>query len=81
MDIDNDYYLAKFESDLDYNNVIAKGPWVIFGNYLTVEPWSLEFSTMDSHPQSVVAWVRILGLFGAYTKGSYCRKLGALLGK
>lgn len=26
MDIDNDYYLAKFESELDYNNVITKGP-------------------------------------------------------
>ncbi|MBA0842579.1 hypothetical protein Goarm_002399, partial [Gossypium armourianum] len=41
MNIDNDYYLAKFESDLDYNNVVSKGPWVIFGHYLTIQSWSL----------------------------------------
>ncbi|KAH1031336.1 hypothetical protein J1N35_043510 [Gossypium stocksii] len=31
MDIENDYYLAKFESVEDYTNVISKGPWVVFG--------------------------------------------------
>lgn len=36
MDIENDYYLAKCESELDYNNVLSRGPWVIFGHYLTV---------------------------------------------
>lgn len=29
MDFDNDYYLAKFESEVDYNNVLSKGPWSI----------------------------------------------------
>lgn len=38
MDIDNGYYLAKFELKFGYANVIAKGPWVIFRHYLTVQP-------------------------------------------
>lgn len=30
MDFENDYYLAKFEFDLDYSNVLSKGPCVIY---------------------------------------------------
>lgn len=37
MDTENYYYLAMFESKLDYNNVLSKGPWVIFGHYLTIQ--------------------------------------------
>lgn len=40
MGIENEYYLAKFEFEMDYNNVLSNGPWVIFGHYLIVQPWS-----------------------------------------
>ncbi|KAG8493011.1 hypothetical protein CXB51_012640 [Gossypium anomalum] len=43
MDIDNYYYLAKFESKLDYNNALSNGPWVVFGHYLTVQPCPIGF--------------------------------------
>ncbi|KAH1064012.1 hypothetical protein J1N35_028999 [Gossypium stocksii] len=61
MDIDNDYYLAKFKMKLDYNNALSNGPWVVFGHYLTVQPWSAQFLTQKGFPQSVVAWYRRLG--------------------
>ncbi|KAH1031116.1 hypothetical protein J1N35_043290 [Gossypium stocksii] len=35
MDLENDYYMAKFMSEDDYANVLAEGPWVVFGQYLT----------------------------------------------
>ncbi|MBA0674651.1 hypothetical protein Goari_016236, partial [Gossypium aridum] len=34
MDIENDYYLAKFESVQDYKKVIEDSHWVIYGHYL-----------------------------------------------
>lgn len=77
MDIDNDYYLAKFESEMDFNNVVKKGLWVIFGHYLTVQPWSLEFSTLDAYPQSVVTWIRILDFHFLFIRGAYCWRLEA----
>lgn len=80
-DIDNDYYLAKFESEADFNNVMAQDPWVIFGHYLTVQPWSSDFSTLDAHPQSVVAWILIPGLSGAFYKRSPLMEIGSLVGK
>lgn len=55
MDISNGYYLAKFESDENYKNVISKGLWVLYGHYLTVQSWSPQFSTNDEYPKCVVA--------------------------
>lgn len=81
MDIENGYYLEKFESESDYNNVLSKGPWVIFGHYLTVRPRSSHFSTLDSFPQSVVAWIRIPRLLGAFYKHSILHKIKSLTGK
>lgn len=70
MDIENGYYLAKFESDLDCNNVVSRGPWIFYGHYLMVQPWSAHFSIMEEFLKSVVAWIRIPGLFGAFYKRS-----------
>ncbi|MBA0771169.1 hypothetical protein Gotri_019681, partial [Gossypium trilobum] len=38
MDIENGYFLAKFQSTEDYDKILSQGPWVIFGHYLTVLP-------------------------------------------
>lgn len=68
MDIDNGYYLAKFEFESDYNDVVSKDPRVLFGHYLTVQPWLTNFSANDDFLQCVVAWVRIPRLLGAFYK-------------
>lgn len=80
-DIENDYYLAKFESTVDYNNIISKGPWVIYDHYLTVQPWSTLFSIADIFPQNVVAWIQIPGLFDAFYKRSLLQEIRSLVGK
>lgn len=36
MDLENDYYLARFQDEGDFDKVLVGGPWVIFGQYLTV---------------------------------------------
>ncbi|KAE8719828.1 hypothetical protein F3Y22_tig00109925pilonHSYRG00011 [Hibiscus syriacus] len=41
IDLENDYFLVKFESEQGYIHVLMEGPWMIFGCYLTVQPWSL----------------------------------------
>ncbi|MBA0701134.1 hypothetical protein Goari_022679 [Gossypium aridum] len=79
--IDNDYYLAKFESDLDYNNVVSKGPWVIFSHYLIVQPWLTQLSTLKAFPQYVMAWVCILGLSRALYKRILLQEIQSLIGK
>ncbi|PPE00436.1 hypothetical protein GOBAR_DD02532 [Gossypium barbadense] len=51
MDIENDYYQAKFESVQDYKKVLVDGHWVIYEHYLMVQPWSnffFDFTAISS---------------------------------
>ncbi|KAK5839248.1 hypothetical protein PVK06_008023 [Gossypium arboreum] len=36
-----------FQDKNDFDKVLMGGPWVIFGHYLTVRLWSLDFSTVN----------------------------------
>ena len=40
INLENDYYLVKFNDDNDAVEVLTKGPWTILGHYLVVQPWS-----------------------------------------
>lgn len=65
MDIDNDYYLAKFESKVDYSNVLSRGPSVIFDHYLTIQQWVNSFLDYESVPS-------MCGSLGSYPKVVRC---------
>ncbi|KAK8979212.1 hypothetical protein V6N11_009420 [Hibiscus sabdariffa] len=53
MDIENGYFLATCRSHEDYLTALVDGPWMIFGHYLTVEPWSPDFSSSQPFPSKV----------------------------
>lgn len=62
MDLQNRFFLLKFELKSDYNHVLLNGPWMIRGSYLTVQPWSPEFCTKKILPARLAAWVSLPGL-------------------
>ncbi|KAL4308653.1 hypothetical protein GQ457_01G024420 [Hibiscus cannabinus] len=43
IDLDNEYFLVRFAKEEDYVHVLTGGPWVVYGSYLTVQPWSRSF--------------------------------------
>ncbi|KAL4303605.1 hypothetical protein GQ457_10G024780 [Hibiscus cannabinus] len=57
IDLENNYFLVRLEDMRDYEVVLTEGPWTIFGNYLTVQPWSRSFNTDEKHPSQVVGKV------------------------
>ncbi|KAK8511941.1 hypothetical protein V6N12_074630 [Hibiscus sabdariffa] len=59
MDIDNDYFLVTFKDHSDFFHVLANGPWTVFGHYLTVEPWTSDFSSSNPFPSTVWIWIRL----------------------
>ncbi|KAK5771934.1 hypothetical protein PVK06_048190 [Gossypium arboreum] len=61
MDIENGYFLAKFQNTEDYDKILSQGPWVIFGHYLTVQPWTIDFNPNLPYPNSVLTWIRFPG--------------------
>ncbi|KAG8486302.1 hypothetical protein CXB51_019644 [Gossypium anomalum] len=80
-DIENGYYLAKFQSSDDYTKVLTQGPWLIYGQYLTVQPWTKEFSTSQPYPSTVLAWIRLPGLPGFLYKKKIIEVIGSTIGK
>lgn len=80
VDLDNNYFLLKLASQNYYNRVLMGGPWMMYGHYLVVQPWSREFTTKESHPSKIVSWIRLLGLhYRYYTKG-LVRALASIIG-
>ncbi|KAL4340266.1 hypothetical protein GQ457_08G027370 [Hibiscus cannabinus] len=72
VDLDNGYYLVRFAKADDVNKVLLGGPWLIYGNYLTVQPWSRNFPTEKEHPDHIVVWARLPGLsYRYYTKSMF----------
>ncbi|KAL4301928.1 hypothetical protein GQ457_10G020040 [Hibiscus cannabinus] len=72
IDLDNGYYLVRFGLEADYERVLTGGPWVIYGTYLIVQPWSRNFSTSVEYPSSIMVWVRLPGLpYRYYTKSLF----------
>ncbi|GMJ04099.1 hypothetical protein HRI_004079100 [Hibiscus trionum] len=72
IDLDNEYYLVRFAKAEDCEKVLTGGPWVIYGAYLTVQPWSRNFSTANYYPSKIMVWIRIPGLpYRYYTKSLF----------
>ncbi|KAK4276089.1 hypothetical protein QN277_019078 [Acacia crassicarpa] len=81
VDMEGSYYFATFDLEEDYTKVLTGGPWTIFGAYLTVQPWSIEFDPRNAKVSKVVVWVRILGLSFRYYHKSVLCAIGKLLGE
>ncbi|KAH1084179.1 hypothetical protein J1N35_023940 [Gossypium stocksii] len=81
MDVENGYFLAKFKNPDDYEKALCQGPWEIFGQYLTVQPWTMDFNSTQPYPSTVMAWIRLFGLSGHMYKRQVLREIGATIGK
>ncbi|KAL4295604.1 hypothetical protein GQ457_12G007870 [Hibiscus cannabinus] len=81
VDLDNDYYLVRFALAEDFQKVLTGGPWVIYGSYLTVQPWNRNFSTTEAHPSHTMVWVRLPKLPYRYYTKSLFRHIAAAIGK
>lgn len=48
MDVDNGYYMVKFDLAQDQELAMTGGPWMIFDHYLVVTTWNLDFVAPDA---------------------------------
>ncbi|XP_039015879.1 uncharacterized protein LOC120146360 [Hibiscus syriacus] len=81
IDLENEYFLVKFEREQEYIHVLMEGPWTIYGSYLTVQPWSRTFSTSEKHPSHVIVWVRLPGLPYRYYSKAIFRRIASVIGQ
>ncbi|KAK5840949.1 hypothetical protein PVK06_009857 [Gossypium arboreum] len=81
MDIENDYFLLKFQLAVDYTKVLSGDPSVIFEHSLTFQPWSSLFCPSISFSRNVIAWICLHGLSGCMYKRSILTTIGNMIGE
>ncbi|KAA3461592.1 GroES-like zinc-binding alcohol dehydrogenase family protein [Gossypium australe] len=70
MDVENSYFLAKFQNLKDFDKVLCQGPWIVYRLHLTVQPWTHSTTLsknghgLDSAPGSTWAYVQKKGFVG-----------------
>ncbi|KAI9113085.1 hypothetical protein K1719_015610 [Acacia pycnantha] len=80
-DLDEDCYLVRFQDDLDYQNAFLTGPWMVYGHYLTVQPWTPSFKPHDHVINQVIGWIRLPKLPARYYHKSVIRSIGSVFGE
>ncbi|XP_024039224.1 uncharacterized protein LOC112097866 [Citrus clementina] len=69
IDLKNNYFLVRLHSPKDAIYALTEGPWVIFGHYLTVQPWTPQFDSTITDIASATVWIRLPGTaFHLYDK-------------
>ncbi|MBA0818615.1 hypothetical protein Gohar_022182 [Gossypium harknessii] len=81
MDIENGYFLVKFQNKLDCEKALSEGPWTIFGQYLTVQPWTMAFDPSQAYLNVVMAWIKFPGLPGYLYNHKILAEIGEMVRK
>ncbi|PPS06513.1 hypothetical protein GOBAR_AA14134 [Gossypium barbadense] len=56
-------------------------PWTVFGHYLTVQLWTVDFYPSRPFPYGVLAWIRFLGLSGFLYQKKILEEISSLVGE
>lgn len=62
LDLEGDYFIARFYLHEDYRPVLGNGPWIIMGHYLTISKWRPFFCPDEDQILSTLVWVRFPAL-------------------
>ncbi|KAL6567776.1 hypothetical protein OROGR_001448 [Orobanche gracilis] len=81
LDVDNGFFMVKFNLECDKNRVIGGGPWMIFDHYLVMSMWSPKFISPTAKVTKTLAWIRIPGLNAAFYDESFLMSVAQIIGK
>lgn len=81
IDLGNDYFIARFSDQTDYNHVLMEGPWMIGNNYLTIRKWVPSFDVTEERIIKLTVWIRISCLHIEYSDSRFLELIGQLVGK
>lgn len=81
LDVDNGYYMVKFNLQSDKERVISGGPWMIFDQYLCVAHWTPEFALPSARITKTMVWVRFPGLNLLYYDENVILGLASVIGR
>lgn len=79
-DLGNDYYIARFFNDEDYDKDLFKGLWIIADHYLIVQQQRPKFDLDQASIKKVIVWVCIPNLPIEYYDKTLLQWIGNMLG-
>ncbi|KAH9770764.1 putative ribonuclease H protein [Citrus sinensis] len=80
IDLENNYFLVKFQTAVDAERALTEGPWIVMGRNLFVQPWTPNFDCFSNELTSTVVWVRLPGMAIQYYDKHSLRRLGSKIG-
>ncbi|CAL0309883.1 unnamed protein product [Lupinus luteus] len=81
VDVDNGFYMIKFDLPADKEMVTSKGPWMIFDHYLAMANWTPDFISPTAKVDRTMVWIRFPGLNMVYYDESVLLGLASFIGK
>ncbi|MBA0728071.1 hypothetical protein Golax_001006 [Gossypium laxum] len=66
---------------LDCEKVLSTGLWIVLGQYLTVQPWTVSFNLTQDFLNVVISWIMLLGLPRYLYKQKILGEIGGMIGK
>lgn len=81
VDIGHDFYMVKFDMDVDRETMISVGPWMVFDHYLTMHPWVPDFVSSEVKINRTLVWIRFPSLGLEFYDESVLLALAATLGQ
>lgn len=81
MDIENVYFMARFQNMKDYEKVLTEGPCIIFRQYLTIQPWTTSFNPTQPYSSTIISQIKLSGLPGYMYKRNILLEIGETVGK
>lgn len=55
----NDYFTVKLQKEESMNQILEKGPYFIYGNFLSVQRWQPNFVAMEAVQNFTAVWIRL----------------------
>lgn len=80
VDLGYDYFLVRFKTKEDLDQVLREGSWFIRQHFLSIKPWQLEFSASNANLSQVVVRVRFPSLPIEFYDTEVLKKIGSSIG-
>lgn len=81
LDVDNGFYMVKFDMAADREKALSDGPWMLYDHYLAVSRWTPEFVSPEAKVDCTTVWIRFPGLNLVYYDESVLLALASAVGK
>lgn len=81
IDVGLGYYVVRFYSEADCQQVLTSGPYKIFDHYLTVQPWEPNFQPARAKIIKTAVWIHLESAPMEQFTGPILKFLASTLGK